>query len=303
MQKIEGKEPKELKPRMFFDCNPPNKNHWTYQLFILKRDPESKANLTNPDDYAYFQINPRDNIVNLSDGYISTLENMSARLRKRFLEGEFTDANPNQLFPDVDIDRYRVTSDDLPDMARIVVGVDPSGAGDTDNADADAIGIVVGGLGTDGNAYLLEDATVKAGPATWGRMAVSAFDRHKADVIVAESNYGGAMVEAVIQAARPKTNFKSVTATRGKVVRAEPFASLYEQGKIRHVGRFADLEEELSGFSTNGFTGSTSPNRADAWIWVLTELFPGMLRNREKDKPKLLTKPINNFSRTAGYWM
>jgi len=134
-------------------------------------------------------------------------------------------------------------------------------------------------------------------------MAVSAFDRHKADVIVGETNYGGAMVEAVIQAARPKTNFKAVSATRGKVVRAEPFASLYEQGKIRHVGRFADLEEELSGFASNGYTGSKSPNRADAWIWVLTELFPGMLRNREKDKAKLQTRPINNFSRTSGYWM
>jgi phage terminase large subunit-like protein len=303
MQQIEGKEPKLLKPRMFFDCNPPNKNHWTYQLFVLKRDPETKMNVASPTDYAYFQINPRDNQANLSDDYLSTLENLSARLRKRFLEGEFTDANPNQLFPDEPIDRWRANPDDIPDMARIIVGVDPSGAGDSDNADADAIGIVVGGLGVDGNAYLLEDATVKAGPATWGRMAVSAFDRHKADVIVGETNYGGAMVEAVIQAARPKTNFKAVSATRGKVVRAEPFASLYEQGKIRHVGRFADLEEELSGFSTNGYTGSKSPNRADAWIWVLTELFPGMLRNRDKDKPKLQTRPINNFSRSAGYWM
>lgn len=302
-QVIEGKEPTLLKPRMYFDCNPPNKNHWTYQLFILRRDPDTKINLANPENYGYFQINPRDNQENLSDGYLDTLENLSARLRRRFLEGEFTDANPNQLFPDEAIDRWRADNGDLPDFVRVVVGVDPSGAGDSDNADNDAIGIVVGALGVDGNAYLLEDCTVKAGPATWGNVAVSAYDRHKADVLVAETNYGGAMVEGVIQASRSKTNFKAVSASRGKVIRAEPFASLYEAGKIRHAGRFVELEDELSGFSTIGFTGSRSPNRADAWIWVLTELFPGMLRQKV-EKKKLETKRPQNWNNSrAGYWM
>ncbi|MCK8228761.1 hypothetical protein LW959_17855, partial [Erwinia amylovora] len=88
----------------------------------------------------------------------------SARARKRFLEGEFADATRNQLFPEEHIDRWRVTDGSFPDMVRIVVAVDPSGADDADNADNDAIGVVVGGLGVDGNAYLLEDLTVKAGP-------------------------------------------------------------------------------------------------------------------------------------------
>src|SRR6185369_3378956 len=97
------------------------------------------------------------------------------------------------------IDRWRVLDGKLPDMQRIVVAVDPSGSGDADNADNDAIGIVVVGLGTDGNAYVIEDATVKAGPAVWGGIVASAYDRHEADIVVAEGNFGGAMVERVIQ--------------------------------------------------------------------------------------------------------
>jgi phage terminase large subunit-like protein len=177
----------------------------------------------------------------------------------------------------------------LPDFVRVVVGVDPSGSGDVDNADNDAIGIVVGALGTDGNAYLLEDCTVKAGPATWGRIAADAYDRHSADVVVGEVNYGGAMVQHTIQTARSRTPYKAVSASRGKAVRAEPMSSLYEQGKVRHVGEFRELEDELVAFSTVGYMGESSPNRADAWIWVLTELFPGIVNERKKPHagPKL----------------
>lgn len=289
MQIIEGREPVELQPRMYFDCNPPTKGHWTYKLFIQKVDPETKEPLKNPDDYAQFQINPKDNAENLSEGYLKTLESLSGRLQKRFLLGEFGDDNPNALFSEENIDKWRQHGE-LPDMVRIVVGVDPSGSGDEDNADNDAIGIVVGGLGVDGNAYLLEDCTVKAGPKTWGDIATSAYERHAADIIVGETNFGGAMVEHVIKTCRPRTPYKQVTASRGKVVRAEPFSSLYEQGKVRHVGRFNELEDELAAFSTIGYTGQGSPNRADAWVWVLTELFPGLVRaKREKsdNKPKL----------------
>jgi phage terminase large subunit-like protein len=163
-----------------------------------------------------------------------------------------------------------------------VVAVDPSGSDDKDNADNDAIGIIVAGIGTDGNAYLLEDCTVKAGPATWGKIATDAFDRHAADIVVGEQNYGGAMVHHVIKTARPRTPYKQVNASRGKVVRAEPFSALYEQGKVRHVGEFRDLEDELVAFSTFGYMGESSPNRADALIWALTELFPGLVRDKRK---------------------
>lgn len=294
-----------LKPRMYYDCNPPSKAHWSYWQFVLKRDPETKLNLTKPDDYAAFQINPQDNAENLSDGYLDTLKNLSARLRKRFLEGNFAEATPNQLFPEETIDTWRHDeSMPLPDFVRVVVGVDPSGSGDTDNADNDAIGIVVGALGVDGNAYILADSTVKAGPATWGRVVATEFDRHQADVVVGEINYGGEMVQHVVQTARPRTPFKRVSAARGKHVRAEPFSSLYEQGKIRHVGRFTELEDELTAFSTTGYTGERSPNRADALIWVLAELFPGLVRPKQ-EPIKLQTAPkLPQMSRNmGGNWM
>lgn len=285
MQVVNGEEAGHLKPRMFYDCNPPSKAHWTYQVFIQKRDPETKTPLAGAEDYAYFQINPQDNAENLSEQYLKTLQGMSARLQRRFLKGEFADATPNQLFSDEIIDKWRHLSGELPDFIRIVVSVDPSGSGDEDNADNDAIGIAVVALGTDGNAYVLEDCTVKAGPATWGKIVTDAFDRHAADCVVGEINYGGAMVEHVIQSARRNTPYKQVTASRGKAVRAEPISALYEQGKVRHVGYFRELEDELTAFSTFGYTGSGSPNRADALVWGLTELFPRIGVKREPKKP------------------
>lgn len=296
-QVIQGREPSRLRPRMYYDCNPPSKSHWTYKIFVEKVDPETKLPLKHPQDYAFFQINPQDNAENVSKDYLATLEGLSARLQKRFLKGEFADATPNALFHDEDIDKWRVMDGNVPEFVRVVVGVDPSGADDADNADNDAIGICVGGLGVDGNAYLLEDCTVKAGPATWARVATDAFDRNEADVIVGEQNFGGAMVKTTIQTARPRTPYKSVTAARGKAVRAEPFSALYEQGKVRHVGRFNELEDELTSFSTYGYMGDSSPNRADAWIWVLAELFGGIVA--PKDKPRNVTPiPIANKWRT-----
>lgn len=287
----------ELKPRVYYDCNPPSKAHWTYRIFKEKRDPETKRPIAKPDDYVSLQINPRDNQDNLTKGYLDTLQALSARARRRFEEGEFADATPNALFPEEMIDKWRVLDGVLPDMVRIVIAVDPSGADDENNADNDAIGIVVAGLGTDGNAYIIEDLTVKAGPATWGKIAVDAYDRHAADAVVGETNYGGAMVEYVIQTQRPRTNYKQVTASRGKVPRAEPISALYENGKVRHVGYLSDLEDELTAFSTTGYTGENSPNRADAAVWALTELFPGIVNPR---KPK---KESKERAYVPGGWM
>lgn len=299
-QVIKGNVTQPLKPRMYYDCNPPSKVHWTYKLFVQKVDADTKQPLHNPGDYANFQINPQDNAENVSAGYLDTLKNLSQRLQRRFLKGEFADATPNALFKEEDLDKWRVLDGVLPDFVRVVVAVDPSGSDDADNADNDAIGIVVCALGTDGNAYLLEDCTVKAGPATWGRVAVSAFERHDADVIVGEANYGGAMVQHTIQTARPRTPYKAVTATRGKVVRAEPLSALYELGKVRHVGDFRDLEDELVAFSTVGYMGENSPNRADALVWALTELFPGIVKGKKADVPDK-QKP-RSFAHSHG-WM
>lgn len=283
------------------NCNPPSKAHWSYRIFIKKQDLDTKQTLKNPDDYAYFKINPLDNAENLSGGYLDTLRALGARLRKRFLDGDYSDATANGLFDEATIDKWRVTSaDDAPDMVRIVVAVDPSGSGDTDNADNDAIGIVVAGLGQDGNGYLMADLTVKAGPSTWGKVVTDAYDRFMANTVVGEVNYGGAMVEHVIQTARPRTPYKSVIATRNKAVRAEPVASLTDQGKIRHIGFYPELEEEMSGMTTNGYVGERSPNRADAYVWAFYELFGEIVTGKTRMK---IEKPIVQQWQPAGNGM
>lgn len=291
--------PRELALKMYQDCNPPNKAHWLYQVFHLKRDPDTKKPLSNPDEFAHFRLNPRDNAANLPGDYLKELEGLSLRMRKRFLEGEYGEAAPGALWTDEVIDRWREST--LPDMVRVVVAVDPSGADDEDNADNDEIGIVVAGLGTDGNGYVLEDCTVKAGPKTWGNVATTAFERHAADRIVAETNFGGEMVGFVVKAAKPGVPFKKLTASRGKVVRAEPIASLTEQGKIRFAGSFPRLEEELCAFTTHGYIGSDSPNRADAFVWAMSELFPGIAKAKEKKPEPRQSLATPQYGSMAGY--
>lgn len=279
-QKVNGIE-SVLPLKMYYDENPPDKGHWTYKLFKAAQDPETRGPLADAERYAAMQLNPQDNLENLGADYLKTLQGLSQRLQKRFLLGEFRESAPNALFIDEIIDRWRVTDGELPEMLRIVVAVDPSGADDTDNQDNDEIGIVVCGLGMDGNGYVLEDLTCKAGPATWGRVATQAYERHQANTIVAEVNFGGAMVKNVIHTARPRTPFKELRASRGKAVRAEPISSLCETGKVRLVGFFPQLEDELYGFTTHGFMGDHSPNHADAMIWGMSELFPALLAPRE----------------------
>jgi hypothetical protein len=280
---IDG-EQKELALKMYYDCNPPSKAHWIYQIFHQHRDPETKQPLSNPGDYAHITMNPRDNAANLPADYIKELEGLSARMRRRFLDGLYGEAAPGALWTEEVIETWRETS--TPDMVRVVVAVDPSGAADDDNAENDAIGIIVAGLGTDGNGYVLEDCTVKAGPKTWGQVSTSAYDRHMADKIIGETNYGGEMVKFVVQAAKAGVPFKKITASRGKVLRAEPVAALTEKGKIRFAGRFIQLEEELCGFTTHGYTGSDSPNRADAFVFAMSELFPGIVAEKKEKKER-----------------
>ena len=161
-------------------------------------------------------------------------------------------------------------------MQRIVVAVDPSGTKGDDSGDE--IGIVVAGLGVDGLGYVLEDGSCQMSPEGWGRRAVELYHRYKADRIVAERNYGGDMVRFTIKSADQKVAFKEVTASRGKAVRAEPISAFYEQGKVRHVGHFPDLEDQMCNMTPSGYVGDNSPDRLDAMVWALTEL---MLNTRE----------------------
>jgi PBSX family phage terminase large subunit len=157
-------------------------------------------------------------------------------------------------------------------LKRVVIGLDPSGCEAGNDKRSDEIGIVAVGLGHDGIARILEDATGRYSPDEWAHKALELFDRWKGDKIVAERNFGGAMVESTIRTARRNAPIKMVNATKGKVQRAEPVAAIYSQGKVRHVGHFTELERQYCHFSTAGYMGARSPDHADAAIWALTEL-------------------------------
>jgi hypothetical protein len=163
----------------------------------------------------------------------------------------------------------------LATLRRVVIAVDPSGCAGEDDKRSDEVGIVAVGVGHDGIGRVLEDATGRYAPAGWAHKTIELFDKWKADAIVAETNFGGAMVESTIRTARKTAPVKQVNASRGKVQRAEPVAALYAQGKVRHVGHFAELERQQCLFSTAGYMGPRSPDHADAVIWGLTELMLG----------------------------
>lgn len=258
---------KQLRLKALYDCNPPTKLHWTYKYFIRKTQ-DNGVPLTNPANYDSLVMNPTDNLDNLPSDYIDELKNLPGRMRQRFLEGKFGDLSSGALWnPDLIDSRRAVT---LPDMKRIIVGVDPSGASD-ESEKSDATGIVVAGLGVDGNGYCLADYTCKGPPIVWGKRVISAYREHLADKIIVEKNYGGDMVRHVLHSVDPYVKVEAVVATRGKVIRAEPISALMEQGKVWMGGYFDDLEDELCSYTAET---TKSPNRLDAFVWAFSALFP-----------------------------
>lgn len=190
------------------------------------------------------------------------------RLGRQELLAEILDDVPGALWTRAMIDDCRVR--DAPEMARVVVAVDPSGTSGAD--DGDEIGIVVAGKGVDGRAYVFADLSAQLSPNAWGLRVVNAYRDHRADRIVAERNFGGAMVESVIKTVDRNAPVKLVTASRGKAARAEPIAALYEQGRVSHIGTMPRLEDQMVCFTADGYVGDRSPDRADALVWALTEL-------------------------------
>ena len=271
-----------LKLKAYYDCNPPSKLHWSYQMFVRKEKPGTRETLPSPDDYAEMAINPIDNAANLQGKYFEILASMSQAQRLRFEQGEWASEVNGALWALEAFDAERASSvadsviyNGMPvELRRVVVAVDPSGT--SGEGVGDCVGIVVAGIGTDGRYYVLEDASCRLSPEKWARRVVAAYHFHKADRIIAEANYGGAMVEALIRVADPRVPYRPVSATRGKAVRAEPISALYEKGLVSHVGCFGELEDQLANMTPAGFVGEGSPDRADALVWALTELMrPG----------------------------
>lgn len=273
-----------LNLKTYFDFNPPSKKHWTYKLFVEKRDPETNRPVRNPADYGFYLINPNDNRENLDAKYINMLEGLPEKARNRFLLGKFADDSDGALWTDELLAQNRRLGQEgsLPQWLRIVVAVDPSGCSGPEDTRSDEIGITVVALGTDNHGYLLEDLSGRYGPEEWGQIVVEAHHRHRGDRIVGEKNYGGDMVRAIVHAVDPDVPYKEVNATRGKIIRAEPISALYEQNKIHHVGHFPEIEDQLCSMTLGGYVGLRSPDRADSAIWGFTELFPQMTAKAEE---------------------
>lgn len=226
-----------------------------------------------------------DNSGNLAASFVAQIQKRYAgtRLGRQELDGEILDDAPGALWTRAMIDRAiesgkraGVPTDPAsPEWGaffeRIVVAVDPSGT-EGDDDEADDVGIVAAARGYDGRGYLISDLTANVSPLVWGRRAVSEYHRLAANLIVAERNFGGAMVKYVIQTADSTVAYEEVTASRGKAVRAEPISSLYEQGRVSHIGSLPDLEDEMCLMTSTGYLGARSPNRLDAMVWALSHL-------------------------------
>ena len=261
-----------LSLKAYYDANPPSAAHWTYRMFMKKSEPKSGLPFHNPDNYATMQMNPIHNLANLPPGYIDELQNLPERERKRFLAGEFLSELPGALWGFDVLERNRIAPDKVPHLTRIVIAVDPSGCYGEEDKRSDEVGIVACGLGIDKRGYILEDASGYYSPEGWASKVLELYDLYHADRIIAEKNFGGAMVEHTIRTARRNASIRVVTASRGKVQRAEPVSALYEKNNVKHVGYFPEMEDQMLSFTTHGYEGSGSPDRADAAVWGLSEL-------------------------------
>ena len=246
-QKIDGRH------LLFCDMNPPARSHWSYRRYLEDKVPGR----------TYFKINPIDVRENLPNSYIARLEALPERMRQRFLYGEFTSDIEGALWSWEMIEGTRtgLSGED----GRTVVAIDPA---TTANKDSDETGLVV--ACQKGNGWkVLEDATLKASPDVWAKVALGLYYKHGADCIVAETNQGGDMIKTIIGQIDPMVRVEEVRATKGKHVRAEPVVALYEQGLIEHAQGLGELEEQMMSWVPNV---SPSPDRVDALVWALHNL-------------------------------
>jgi phage terminase large subunit-like protein len=217
----------------------------------------------------------------LSPAFLETVVDRYAgtRLGRQELDGELIEDRPDALWSRMMVEGCRV--DAAPALSRIMVGIDPPGSS---RQGADACGIVAVGRADSGMYFVLEDASA-AGltPQAWATKAVALYRRLNANSLVAEINMGGEMVRSVLRQVDGSVPLKEVHATRGKYLRAEPVAALYEQGKVKHVGCFPLLEDEMCDFGINGLSSGASPDRLDALVWAIS----AMLSDRYWDGPRI----------------
>lgn len=241
------------------------------------RDPRHAARLFKKAEedessrWEAFHFSSHDNPYISEEALDELTEDMTALAYDQEIMALDKDEAPGALWTRDLIERQRVTRSQVPTLVRLVIGVDPPGG-------ATECGIVAAGLGDDGNAYVLEDASEFLTAGEWGTTVVEVYHRRRADRVLGERNFGGDMVENTVRKAPggARVSYRDVHASRGKAVRAEPVAAQYEHGRVFHAGRFPHLEDEMCNWEPN--MRHSSPNRLDALVWALTDL---MIRPRE----------------------
>lgn len=218
-----------------------------------------------------------DNAANLPASRLDELRRQyeGTRIGRQELYGELLTDTPGALWTVGGVDAHRVTA--APALQRVVVAIDPAV---TSGEDSDATGIIAAALGVDGEYYVLADRTCRDSPDAWARVAVDLYDELAGDRIVAEVNNGGDLVATVLRAVDPSVPVRTVHASRGKRMRAEPVAALYEQGRVHHVGGLPELEDQMTTWTP---ASADSPDRLDALVWAITDLAglsPGQKRRR-----------------------
>ena len=231
------------------------------------------------------------NRANLAKSFLAEVRERYAgtRLGRQELDGVLVADTEGAWWTGEMLDRARCLS--VPPLDRVVVAVDPAVSS---GSKADACGIIVAGAQVQGppedwRAYILADCTIKGvGPVGWACAAIAAMDAHGAEKLIAEVNQGGQLVEEVIRQVDPLVPYKGVHATRGKVVRAEPVAALYEQGRVRHVEGLSDLEDQMSLMTSRGYEGEGSPDRVDALVWAVHELLIAPANQYRRPRVRML---------------
>ena len=270
-----GRPETELPLRMYYDLNPAGKAHWSYKEFIEGVKPTGEK-VRDPAQFAHMVINPSDNPL-LSQAYLDELAGLSARKRKRFLDGQYLSDVPGAFWTSAMIEKSRI-SEALPsEMHRIVVAVDPPISADENSDECGIVAVGVKGQGPLAKGYVLADRSLVGTPLEWAKRAVQLYLDLKADRLVIEKNQGGLMAEQTLKTAGQALGFphlpiKSVWASKSKDARAEPVAALYEKNAVHHVGVFPELEDQLTSWVPGE---SNSPDRLDALVWALTELMLG----------------------------
>lgn len=217
-----------------------------------------------------------ENIDNLAPSFLNTIISKyeGTRLGRQELMAELLEDVEGALWNQKIIDDSRVR--ECPELVVAAVALDPAAKS---LPGSDETGIIRGGMDAKGEIYILEDNTGVYSPNRWATIAISAYDLHKLDFVIGETNNGGEMVETVIRNIDRNVNFKEVWASRGKTIRAQPVVGLYEQNRVHHVGSLPQLEDEM----TTWVLGDPSPNRIDALVWLVTFLMDYKVRPDDDD--------------------